>query len=84
MTVRGERWRIAEREPAGADATYDLTRLSGPAAGASGFTIGGARRTAEQLVAEVTACVDDVAATAGPAGRHPDPGSARRDLRCGP
>ncbi|RII94832.1 hypothetical protein DZF95_03230 [Clavibacter michiganensis] len=63
VTVRGERWRIAEREPADgtpADAapTYDLTWLSGPAGGTYGFTVGGARRSAEQLTAEADAFVD--------------------------
>ncbi|MBM7412879.1 hypothetical protein JOE38_002702 [Clavibacter michiganensis] len=58
VTVRGERWRIAEREPADAAPTYDLTWLSGPDGGTYGFSIGGTRRTCEQLTAEATAFVD--------------------------
>lgn len=58
VTVRGERWRIAERDPADATPAYDLTWLSGPAGGAYGFTVGGARRSAEQLTAEADAFVD--------------------------
>ncbi|WP_445444850.1 hypothetical protein [Clavibacter sp. km3a] len=58
VTVLGERWRIAEREPRGADPTYDLTWLSGPADGTYGFTVGGGRLTREQLIAEATAFVE--------------------------
>ncbi|PPF66048.1 hypothetical protein C5E16_12625 [Clavibacter michiganensis] len=58
VSVRGERWRIAAREPAEATPAYDLTWLSGPGGGAYGFTVGGGRLTREQLVAEATAFVD--------------------------
>ena len=58
MVVHGELWRIAERQPAGATPTYDLDWLDGPAGGTYGFTVGGALRTPEQLIAEVAAFVD--------------------------
>lgn len=58
VTVLGERWRIAEREPRAATPTYDLAWLSGPADGTYGVTVGGGRRTPEQLIAEATAFVE--------------------------
>ncbi|MFT2707186.1 hypothetical protein [Clavibacter zhangzhiyongii] len=57
VTVLGERWRIAEREPRSATPTYDLAWLSGPADGTYGFTLGGTPRTPEHLSAEATAFV---------------------------
>jgi hypothetical protein len=57
VTVLGELWRIAEREPRGATPAYDLAWLTGPTDGTYGFTIGGAPRTREQLIAEATAFV---------------------------
>ncbi|OUE25936.1 hypothetical protein [Clavibacter michiganensis] len=65
VTVLGERWRISEREPRGATPTYDLDWLSGPAEGTYGFTVGGAPRTPEQLIAEATAFVDDFSEPGG-------------------
>jgi hypothetical protein len=58
VTVLGELWRIAEREPRGATPTYDLDWLTGPADGTYGFAIGGGHRTREQLIAEATAFVE--------------------------
>jgi hypothetical protein len=72
VSVRGERWRITEREPAGETPAYDLTWLSGPAGGSYGFTIGGAGRTREELVAEVAAFLRDFSAPGGIGEDFPD------------
>ena len=80
VTVLGERWRIAEREPRGATPTYDLAWLDGPAQGTYGFTVGGAHRTPEQLVAEATAFVH---AFSEPGGIGEDfPGFVPARFRC--
>ncbi|RIJ52245.1 hypothetical protein DZG00_05650 [Clavibacter lycopersici] len=55
ITVDGERWHIAERMPAGATPTYDLTWLSGPGGGQRGLTVGGGPLTREQLIREAAA-----------------------------
>jgi hypothetical protein len=70
VTVLGERWRIAEREPRGATPTYDLAWLTGPAGGTYGFTVGGGHPTPEQLIAEATAFV----------GGFSEPGGLGEDL----
>ncbi|WP_445443334.1 hypothetical protein [Clavibacter sp. km1a] len=70
VTVLGELWRIAEREPRGATPSYDLAWLTGPAGGTYGFTIGGGHLTPEQLIAEATAFVEG---SSEPGGLGEDP-----------
>ncbi|MFH6679707.1 hypothetical protein [Clavibacter michiganensis] len=65
VTVLGERWRIAEREPMGATPAYDLDWLDGPADGTYGFAVGGAPLTPEQLIAEATPFVEGFSEAGG-------------------